>query len=713
MIPVPPAAGGREGTALPSLRSELELLAGACDANGRPTWLIHDPLQNRFTQIEPAAYEALVRWRECATAEELVARVNADGRAQLDVKAVTGLVEFLYAGQLTEQPRGGWQGLATRHASQQHALHSWLMHNYLFLRLPLCRPQALLVGSLPFVRVLWSRPAQAFIMAAGLAGLYLVSRQWDLFVGTLISYFSWEGMLTGIAALAFVKVAHELGHAYAAVAFGCRVHTMGIALVLLAPMPYTDVTDAWRLSDRRKRLLIDAAGMITEAAIAAVALFLWAFLPDGPLRSTMFVLSAVSMISSLALNINPFMRFDGYYLLSEMLGVENLQSRAFALGRWRLREILFGVGAPCPEEMSSRRVAALVTYAWAVWLYRLVLFIGIALLVYHYFFKVLGIVLFVVEIVYFIARPIGGEMLVWWNMRSMILATRRTRWTFAALSFLLLASLWPWSTTIEIPAVLEFAQLQSAFSARPARVAAIHVKHGDRVQAGAPIATLASSDLEQELLRTRVSLRVAEQQYGRRVADATDRESSLVLESHIEGLRGKIAGLEREQAELRITAPFDGRIVDLNPELHPGRWISPRDQIAIVAGPRALIAKGYVAEADLYRIAPGARAHFIPEHPFRQRVELRIEQISTGGAAVVEIAELASTNDGRIAVVSDEKKRPIPATAQYQVTMSATEAVADVDLAIRGVAFAEGRAESLVARLWRRALGVLVRETGA
>ena len=702
-----------EDVLLPELRPELELLPGAADADGQPSWLIHDPVLNRFTQLEPAAYEAIKHWRRCRTVGDLIALANAEGRVWLDSRALTSLIDFLHISELTLQPRaGGWQSFAKADAARQRSPAAWLVHNYLFFRIPLIKPQRLLERTLPVARLLWSRPARLMAAATGLAGLYLASRQWELFWSTLLSYWDWEGAVWGVLALILVKTAHELGHAYTAVAFGSRVHTMGIAFVVLAPMPYTDVTDAWRLVDRRKRLTIDSAGMMVEAVIAALMLFLWAFLPDGPLRSAVFVLSAVSIASSLMINLNPFMRFDGYYLLSELIGVENLQARAFALGRWQLREILFAAGLPCPEQMPRRRILALVVYAWSVWVYRLFLFVGIALIVYHYFFKLLGIVLFAIEILFFIARPVSRELHSWWHMKTMLLATRRSRLTLTCVLATTIAVLVPWSTTVEIPAIVEAAEMQMLYPVRNARVAAVHVKHGDRIRAGDPIVSLVSREIEDELAKVRLSLKISLLQFGRRLSDAADRESSLVLESSIAAIRGRIAGLEREQRELKLVAPFDGRIADLNPELHPDRWVSPRDQIAVVAG-GDVIAKGYVAEADVGRLTLGASGKFIPEHPSRSSFAIRIERIATGGATQIEIPDLASVNTGRIGVNLDEKRRLIPATAQYLVTLSAIGNAFENDLSVRGVVLAQGRAESLMYRGWRKALGILVRESGA
>ena len=114
---------------------------------------------------------------------------------------------------------------------------------------------------------------RGIILLIGVVGIYLVSRQWDDFHACSASLASAEGAAAVAVTLFAVKMLHELGHAYTAVRYGCHVPSLGLAIVMLAPMPYTDVTDSWRLRDRRQRLHIDAAGMIVELALACVATF--------------------------------------------------------------------------------------------------------------------------------------------------------------------------------------------------------------------------------------------------------------------------------------------------------------------------------------------------------------------------------------------------------------------------------------------------------
>ena len=130
--------------------------------------------------------------------------------------------------------------------------------------------------------------------------------------------------------LIFVKSLHELGHGYIAKYFGCRVSAIGIAFLVFFPFLYTDTTDAWRLRNHRERLIINFAGILTELHLALIATFLWAILPDGGLKSVTFFIATTSWISSLAINVSPFMRFDGYYVFSDWLKAEILQPRSFA-----------------------------------------------------------------------------------------------------------------------------------------------------------------------------------------------------------------------------------------------------------------------------------------------------------------------------------------------------------------------------------------------
>ncbi len=702
---------------MPELRQELRLERGADTLTGAPTWLVIDPVANRYIQIDETAYQLLSIWAPGRSTAEIAARALDRFGVIVEDKEIGEFASFLATSNLTIEPaRDGWRSFADAASKREHGWLMWAVHNYLFIKLPLLKPQTFLDRTLPSTAIFFTRGFWTAIAVTGLVGLYLVSRQWETFTTTFMNFISWEGAAAYGLTLIAVKSLHELGHAYTAARFGCRVPSMGVCFMVLMPVLYTDVTDAWRLRSRRQRMIIDAAGMTVELGLACVATALWAFLPDGPVRGVAFSVATVGWILSLAVNLNPLMRFDGYYLLSDFLGIDNLQFRSFAFGRWRMREILFGLGAPPPEALPKRTATILVVYAWLVWLYRLVLFTGIALLVYHMTFKVLGVVLFLIEIVYFVARPMSTEFTAWWAARVAIRQRNRT-WISAGIAgVLVLLMTVPWSTRIDVPAVIEAAEMTRLYPTRPAEVVSIHVTQGQLVAAGAPIVTLTSRELAHELQLTDKKIALVELRLARRGSDAEDRSKSLSLERELQSLRTKRSGLAAEQGELTVRAPHAGEVAELNLEVQPGRHITRAEPIALIRSRDRVMARGYLAEHDLARLGHKSPGRFAFDNPMLARQPVTLKSVAGAASASIEIAELASQHGGHIAVrpQSDGRnaRRLVPTAASYLATFEVDPAGETSEKSERGIIQLTGSPQSFLARAWRQTLKVLVRESG-
>ncbi|MCG8325716.1 MAG: hypothetical protein MI673_09375 [Thiotrichales bacterium] len=528
---------------LPPLRDDLQLLPGPESFDGSPTWNIYDATRNRYFRIGWLAFELLSRWKS-GNAMGLLKEVSAATTCKIKSEDVDNLVRFLYANNLTRDPaENSSQKYLDQFLSRQRHWLLWILQNYLFIRIPLVRPDRFLKLTLPHVRFLFSHVTRKLILFAGVIGIYLVARQWDEFISTFQYLFNFEGLVGFISALVFIKIMHELGHAYVATRYGCRVSTMGIAFLVLFPVLYTDTTDAWRLCSRRKRLHIGAAGIATEVYIALLCTFLWALLPDGGWRSAAFMLATTSWLMSVAININIFLRFDGYYILSDWLGIENLQERSYALGKWKLRELLFGLGIAPPFQSPRSMMIRLVIYAWCSWLYRLVLFIGIALLVYFFFFKALGIILFVVEILWFILFPVARELRVWWQMKEKIIASGRTLVTLGMCLLLLTLFIYPWQSRIHIPAIIEAAEQSSIYAPTSGQVQKILVGEKSMVKKDQPLVMLSSPVLEDELKRTRMKIEITELHLKRQSSGGGELENLQVVVRQLEELNSQYSGL--------------------------------------------------------------------------------------------------------------------------------------------------------------------------
>ncbi|MGH8624368.1 MAG: biotin/lipoyl-binding protein [Gammaproteobacteria bacterium] len=612
---------------LPVLREDLQLLEGPPDLDGSPTWTIFDPVRSRFFRVGWTAFQLLSRW-SLGQADELVAAVCGNTTCQVTRWDVAALIKFLYANSLTKGSATGQFDvyLQQYQASRPHWA-KWLVHNYLFVRIPILRPHRFLRASLPLVKPLFSRSARLIVLVLGALGLYLVSRQWEAFLGSFLHFFTIEGAALYGVALAAIKIFHELGHAYTATRFGCRVATMGIALLVLFPVLYTDTTDAWRLCSRRKRMLIGAAGMITELAIAAICTFLWSFLPEGPLRSAAFMIATTSWVMTLAVNLNPLMRFDGYYLLSDLLGVHNLQERSFALAKWKLRRLLFGLPDPPPEGVLPSLQTKLTIYAWSTWIYRFFLFIGIALLVYHFFFKALGLLLFAVEIMWFIVLPITRELIVWWSMRSTVLKTRRFVVTTTLMCVLLALAFIPWSGRVSFPAILQSAEYATVYAPEPGRIVDVFVKRNQPVKAGDTLLTLDSPQLAEEMARTVKKVKVHRLRFQRFASNPEDLANMHVALQQWTAESSRLAGLEKKRRKLTIRAPISGVITDVADALHHGRWINQKLALTFVIEPASAELSGLVSETELTRLKVNQPARFLPDDPKRRPADARLVEI--------------------------------------------------------------------------------------
>lgn len=701
---------GQKNSALPALRQDLRLYSGASDSRGGVDWLIYDPVRHRYFKIAHNAYELLRCWEPGALEEYQSLAGKKLGRHVGDVE-VAELVQFLFSNNLTDGPSDGdARAYARQVAAVKKSAFSQVIHNYLFFRIPLARPAGFLALTLPVVTPLFTRTAFALIFIISLSGVYLAARQWEAFTATFLDFLSFNGLLAYGLALVVVKFLHELGHAYTATRFGVRVNTMGLAFMLLMPLLYTDVTDAWKLKSRRQKLAIAGAGLAVELAVAGLATFLWVFLPDGPARSAAFVLASTSWILSLAVNLNPFMRFDGYYLLADAWGIANLQTRAFAMARWWLREALFGLGQKPPEEFSRSTRRWLVIYAFLTWIYRLVLFIGIALLVYHMFFKVLGVVLFVVEIVWFIALPICREITEWYKMRDAIIRSSRAWWTGAVAMGLAACVLIPWSGTVRVPAVAQASNEYQVFLPRPAQVVKIGFSDGDSVSEGQKLAELRSPQLNRDLQTTEHHIELAKAQLRRIAGDDHDRSQKTVNETRLARYRQELDGLLEERRRLSLKAPYSGVVKDVLSGMNSGDWIDADTPLLRIVSKASTVVVGYVHEDDLWQLKPGQEGRFIPEDPLLAATSGRIKAIARAGSRELDIPYLSSVYGGAIPSDKDADGAIRPRSGRYLIEVSLERPLAD--RAVPGTLHLEGAPESFAVSAWRRVLQVLVRESG-
>lgn len=695
--------------ALPELREELDLLPGPVLADGQPSWTLHDPVRNLFFSIDWLTFEILTRWSYDDPAL-IVDSISASSTLHPEQDEVLHVIEFLQHNQLVK-PAGkdSARKMAAIRQRQKGSTLKWLLHHYLFFRIPLVRPDAWLQRWLPVAERFFSRSFFIMTLLALLLGLSQVIRQWDGFIGSLVDTFSFSGLLNYGIALILVKLLHELGHAFTARRMGCRVPAMGVAFLVMWPMAYTDTNETWRLTSRWQRLQVAAAGIITELAIASWCTLGWALLPDGGLRDVAFVLATTSWIATLAINASPFMRFDGYFILSDWLDLPNLHQRSFALARWKLREWLFDLREPIPEHFPPLRERGLILFAWLTWLYRLVVFFGIAILVYHFFIKLVGILLFIVELAWFIAMPILKEFKAWRERWPLIRSRGRSRVTFLLVLALLGLLIVPWPGRLAASGLLRPAEIWPLFAPGPAQVARLQLQEGQPVSQGQLLIELHAPQLEQ-----RRSALLGRIEALRTLADTAgfDAETRAVLQSRREELATASAELRQVEQELalyRPTAPFAGQLRDLDPDLQAGQWLGDNEPIALLVGGGSLV-ETWLDEEQIKRVQLGDSATFISDGKEGPMLRLRVTNIDADASRTLDNGMLTVQAGGSI-LARQRKDSLVPEHAVYRVTLAVeSELKALQQQSWRGEVVIHAGWESPASRYLRNLLAVLVRE---
>ncbi len=698
--------------ALPALRQDLGLLPAPAADDGSPCWTVHDPAANRYYRIGWVAFEVLSRWH-LNSAEAVLAAVNAETGMDLSTDHLAEVADFLARHHLLDPvgPMGLERLVAARKAAHQGWL-IWLLHHYLFFRIPLFRPGRILERFSPWVKAVYSRSFAVLMAGILLLGLYGVSRQWDSFTHTFEDYRHWSDLLMVAVALSFAKVLHEFGHAFTAYRYGCRVPSMGVAFLVMWPVLYTDTNEAWKLTSRRQRMAIGAAGMLSELGLAAIATLAWCVLPDGSLRSGLFLLATSSWIITLGINASPFMRFDGYFLLSDWLDMANLHGRSFALARWWLRECLFGLGVPAPETFRPGRQRFLIVFAVTTWLYRLVLFFGIALLVYHLFFKLLGLVLMAVELGWFIFLPMWQEVKVWWKLRASLRWNRASRRTLLVLGGLVLFVIVPWQQQVRAQAVMGAAEAQGIYAVSAALVKSAPLPVGRRAKAGEVLVELEAPEMQRRLKATRVREQALRRQVMQQPFDENLRRGGEALRQRWQEARAAADGLAAEVAQLTVRAPFAGRIAEANDSLVPGAWVAQREKLFIVVGTHGARGEAWVDEQTKDRIEAGGRATFVADLAEVAAIDCRIAEIDRLAVAELDLPYGASVYGGLIAVQKDRQSGLVPLDPVFRVRLDQCDTDASPSMELRGVVVLRGERRSVAGRALRQLSTVLRREAG-
>ena len=289
--------------------------------------------------------------------------------------------QLVTAGLVQHEQAGAGKHLFTRRAKQRRMKKLAAVSNILYMKIPIFDPDRILNKMYKYLWWIFTTPFLIASVLFMIAAIVHVTLHFETFYAKLPAYqefFTWNSVLYMWISLGIVKVIHEFGHGLSCKAFNGECHEMGVLLMCLSPALYCNVTDAWTLADKWKRIIISFAGIYVELVIAAAATFVWWYTPAYPVVNNIaLAVMVLCSVSTVMFNANPLMRFDGYYILADWMEIPNLREKANRYLNNLFLDKCLGIEVPPENYMAPGRKFLFVIYAIASWVYRWVVMFGI------------------------------------------------------------------------------------------------------------------------------------------------------------------------------------------------------------------------------------------------------------------------------------------------------------------------------------------------
>lgn len=548
---------------------------------GRRWHVVQDPATNQYYRLNPIAYQFVSLLDGGRTVEEAwKLSLGEHGDAAPTQNEIISLISQLYNANLlavettpeTEQLlRRGKERFKKKAMSQAIGL--------MYFKMRLFNPDPILTKIEPVLRPLLNRWGFIAWIAFVVFAAVRLFPEWDQLssgVENAIAPSNWGWM-----ALVFIvtKAIHETGHGVICKRFGGQVPEFGAMLLVLVPAPYVDASACWAFPSKWKRMAVGAGGMIFELFVAAIAAHVWLATPQGELlHQIAYNAMLTAGVSTVLFNANPLMRFDGYYILSDLLEVPNLMQRSTSMLTHLCQKHIFRLKDAIPPSTLPGERRILLVYGVLALAYRIFLFVSITLYVMGKFFAI-GLVLAIWTGVMWFVMPLGK--LSHWLATHPPLAEHRFRAVATTLGLFLLGLL----AIGVIPApdhrravgVVESADRTGVFMGANGFVRVAHVRAGDRVRAGDPIVTCESPELASALESSLAMLAGARSQ--EREATVEDPALAMVARERVAAIEAQVAFIEERLARLVVRAPHDGTVVGSDPAQIVGAFAREGDGI--------------------------------------------------------------------------------------------------------------------------------------
>ncbi len=390
-------------------------------------YVMEDPADGKFFRFSPEAYALIGLMDGRRTLDEIadIAEKRLGVNAPTQDEIVQLLSQLHVAGVLTSDRIPDLAEIAERSETMRRKKMMQSMRNPLGIKVPLLAIDGFISATMPLVRFLFTWVGFFAWLGLVVWGAVTAAIYWPELTGNLLDrVLSGNGIALLLISYPLVKLLHELGHGYAVKHWGGQVREVGVMFLVFMPVPYVDASAAIGFPSKRARIVVGSAGIMVELAVAALAMIIWTEMSPGIARALMFNIMLIGGVSTLLFNGNPLLRFDGYYVLTDLIEVPNLGQRSNKYLSYLVRRYVFGLPHVRTPVTAVGERKWLFWYAILAFLYRMFIMLGISLFVAGKFFFV-GIALAIWSVVLMIGLPIFKAII--YLMSAPELEARRRR----------------------------------------------------------------------------------------------------------------------------------------------------------------------------------------------------------------------------------------------------------------------------------------------
>jgi len=507
--------------------------------------------------------------------------------------------------------------------------------NPLAIRIPLLDPDKFLTFTLPAVRPIMSWVGALTFIIVVVTAAVLAGLNWPALTTNIADrVLAKESLLLLLFTYPFVKAIHELGHGYVLKRWGGEVHEMGVMFLVFLPVPYVDASDTAALRQKWRRAFVGAAGIIVEAFLASLALFIWLNAEEGMVRAIAFNVMLIGGVSTLLFNGNPLLRFDGYYVLSDLIEAPNLGNRSNRYLGFLIQRHLFGVEHLDAPATSPGEARWLIFYSIASFCYRIFIMTVIISVVATKFF-VIGVVLAIWATVLMVGVPLGKQLR--FLLTSPVLRRNRgralgvTAGIISGVAILVMLVPLPYSTVTE--GIVWTPDESTVYAGASGVVTELVAQPNAVVVAGEPLIRLKDDFLDARVKVLRAQVAELRLRYESR--DTVDPAEAKIIR---ERLQHSVADLDltlERQRELLVRSTTDGRFIVPRADDLPGRFVRQGEVLSFVSKQEDSVVRVVVPEDQADVVRNRVRA---VELKFQNRVTVTVP-----AAIIREVPALSNT----------------------------------------------------------------------